>query len=131
MHYLGLYGMPRRIPMYPLMYLNLNQLCSAGATVSFLSAILFFFICFKFLYSDNSACVPFNFSFFNINYNFFNLSKFNSFSLFIFFDLIFINIFYLQPASFNGFVYYNLHIEALYLLLGVFGSVILIYALSV
>ena len=63
--------------------------------------------------------------------DFFNLSKFNSFSLFIFFDLIFINIFYLQPASFNGFVYYNLHIEALYLLLGVFGSVILIYALSV
>ena len=42
MHYLGLAGMPRRIPDYPVIYEFFNMISSIGAFISFISLILFF-----------------------------------------------------------------------------------------
>lgn len=46
MHFLGLAGMPRRIPDYPDAFTGWNQVCSAGAFLSFTSTMLFFYIVF-------------------------------------------------------------------------------------
>jgi cytochrome c oxidase subunit 1 len=43
-HFLGLAGMPRRIPDYPDEFMNWNFISSIGSYVSFLSALLFLFI---------------------------------------------------------------------------------------
>ena len=53
MHFLGLAGMPRRIPAYPAMYENLNYLCSVGATISFFSVFLFIFLVCRFFYIND------------------------------------------------------------------------------
>jgi len=44
MHFLGLAGMPRRIPDYPDAYAGWNAIASFGSYVSALSALLFFYI---------------------------------------------------------------------------------------
>jgi heme/copper-type cytochrome/quinol oxidase subunit 1 len=42
MHYLGVAGMPRRIPDYPDAYFIFNWISSCGALVSLISLIVFF-----------------------------------------------------------------------------------------
>jgi heme/copper-type cytochrome/quinol oxidase subunit 1 len=44
MHFLGLSGMPRRIPDYPDAFSGWNGVASLGSYISALSAVLFFYI---------------------------------------------------------------------------------------
>jgi len=53
MHFLGLAGMPRRIPDYPDAFAEWNAVASLGSLVSVVSALLFFYILYKTL-TENS-----------------------------------------------------------------------------
>lgn len=47
MHFLGLAGMPRRIPDYALQYTDLNQICSVGAFILGIGQLVFLYIIIK------------------------------------------------------------------------------------
>jgi cytochrome c oxidase subunit 1 len=55
MHFLGLAGMPRRIPDYPDAYSGWNAICSYGSYLSLIGALLFVYIVFATL-TGNSEC---------------------------------------------------------------------------
>jgi len=55
MHFLGLAGMPRRIPDYPDAFADWNLICTFGSNLSIISALLFFYIVYKTLTSDVQA----------------------------------------------------------------------------
>ena len=44
MHFLGLAGMPRRIPDYPCALEEWNSICSFGSLISIFGALLFFYV---------------------------------------------------------------------------------------
>jgi len=46
MHFLGIAGMPRRIPDYPDAFTDFNQIASYGSYLSAFSALFFFYIVF-------------------------------------------------------------------------------------
>lgn len=50
MHFLGLNGMPRRIPDYPDAYLTLNIVCSFGSLLSLVSLVVFLFLVYDILF---------------------------------------------------------------------------------
>jgi len=52
MHFLGLAGMPRRIPDYPDAFADWNLICSFGSNLSVISAFLFFYILYATITSD-------------------------------------------------------------------------------
>jgi cytochrome c oxidase subunit 1 len=54
MHFLGMNGMPRRIPDYPDSYQNLNTLCSLGSLISISSLVVFLIIVKNLLNNKNS-----------------------------------------------------------------------------
>jgi len=47
MHFLGVAGMPRRIPDYPDAYFIFNKIASWGSYISALSSLFFFYIVFE------------------------------------------------------------------------------------
>jgi cytochrome c oxidase subunit 1 len=53
MHFLGLAGMPRRIPDYPDAFAGWNSVASLGSLISVISALLFFYILYKTLTEHN------------------------------------------------------------------------------
>jgi len=52
MHFLGLAGMPRRIPDYPDAFADWNLICSFGSNLSIISALLFFYIVYATITGD-------------------------------------------------------------------------------
>ena len=93
MHFLGLAGMPRRIPDYPDMYWFWNYLSSVGSLVSVIGVFVFFYLLWD-SYSSNSLFVQVNNSYYVIILNrfFFNRVPNVSFSKI---HLYFINIIFL------------------------------------
>jgi cytochrome c oxidase subunit 1 len=59
MHFLGLAGMPRRIPDYPDAYFNWNLIASFGSYISIISAVFFFYVVFITLVYGKPAVSPF------------------------------------------------------------------------
>jgi heme/copper-type cytochrome/quinol oxidase subunit 1 len=55
MHFLGLAGMPRRIPDYPSAYAGWNSIASYGSYISLLSTLFFFYVMYKTLTGDNKC----------------------------------------------------------------------------
>jgi heme/copper-type cytochrome/quinol oxidase subunit 1 len=53
MHFLGLAGMPRRIPDYPDAFADWNAICSFGSNLSVVSTLLFFYIVYATLTGDD------------------------------------------------------------------------------
>jgi cytochrome c oxidase subunit 1 len=47
MHFLGLAGMPRRIPDYALQYTDFNQICTIGAFIFGFAQLIFLYIILK------------------------------------------------------------------------------------
>jgi heme/copper-type cytochrome/quinol oxidase subunit 1 len=47
MHFLGLAGMPRRIPDYPDMYSFWNFICTIGSNITFIGTLLFVRLAFR------------------------------------------------------------------------------------
>ena len=52
MHFLGLAGMPRRIPDYPDAFAGWNAIASYGSYLSVFGAVVFFYVVYKTLTSD-------------------------------------------------------------------------------
>jgi len=57
MHFLGLAGMPRRVPDYPDSFSSWNSISSFGSYISIISALLFFFIVFETLTNGKQISV--------------------------------------------------------------------------
>jgi cytochrome c oxidase subunit 1 len=55
MHFLGLAGMPRRIPDYALQFANFNAIASVGAFIFGFSQLLFVYIVFRTIYRGKPA----------------------------------------------------------------------------
>jgi len=47
MHFLGVAGMPRRIPDYPDAYFTFNKIASWGSYISAISSLFFFYVVFE------------------------------------------------------------------------------------
>jgi cytochrome c oxidase subunit I len=56
MHLLGIAGMPRRIPDYPVMYTKLNTICSVGSLISLAGVIIWFYIIYEALVISQRKC---------------------------------------------------------------------------
>jgi heme/copper-type cytochrome/quinol oxidase subunit 1 len=52
MHFLGLAGMPRRIPDYPDAFAGWNAIASYGSYVSIFSSVFFFYVVYRTLTGD-------------------------------------------------------------------------------
>ena len=53
-HFLGVAGMPRRVPDYPDAYYTFNKISSWGSYISAISAIFFFYLVFEALTSKST-----------------------------------------------------------------------------
>jgi heme/copper-type cytochrome/quinol oxidase subunit 1 len=55
MHFLGVAGMPRRIPDYPDAFMTFNKLASWGSYVSAISSLFFFFVVYEAISSSRKV----------------------------------------------------------------------------
>jgi heme/copper-type cytochrome/quinol oxidase subunit 1 len=55
MHFLGIAGMPRRIPDYPDLYAELNVFCSIGSLISFVGVLIWFYVVYN-AFSNKIVC---------------------------------------------------------------------------
>ena len=55
MHFLGLAGMPRRIPDYPDVYTSWNVVASIGSIISFIGVIFFMYVVYRLLVDEELA----------------------------------------------------------------------------
>ena len=55
MHFLGVAGMPRRIPDYPDAFLTFNKMASWGSYISALSSLFFFYTVYEALSSNRKV----------------------------------------------------------------------------
>nr|YP_009317221.1 cytochrome c oxidase subunit 1 [Palpitomonas bilix]YP_009317264.1 cytochrome c oxidase subunit 1 [Palpitomonas bilix]BAV82389.1 cytochrome c oxidase subunit 1 [Palpitomonas bilix]BAV82432.1 cytochrome c oxidase subunit 1 [Palpitomonas bilix] len=60
MHFLGLAGMPRRIPDYPDAYAGWNFVASIGSTINVVSLLFFFYVLFVTLTNEKNRCTANN-----------------------------------------------------------------------
>jgi cytochrome c oxidase subunit 1 len=60
MHFLGLAGMPRRIPDYPTIFYGWNHLASIGAYASVTGIVLFLFMVITTFYKTVSTSVVYS-----------------------------------------------------------------------
>jgi heme/copper-type cytochrome/quinol oxidase subunit 1 len=58
MHFLGLAGMPRRIPDYPDAYSGWNSIASYGSYISGVAALFFFYVVYDTLANGEKAENP-------------------------------------------------------------------------
>jgi cytochrome c oxidase subunit 1 len=58
MHFLGLAGMPRRIPDYPDAYIKWNLVCSLGSFLSVIATCLFLYIIYNVFMSETKIILP-------------------------------------------------------------------------
>ncbi len=63
MHFLGLAGMPRRIPDYPDVYIFWNKVSSVGSMISLIGVFLFSFIIFNIFRGSNGKWTLINWNF--------------------------------------------------------------------
>jgi len=55
MHFLGLAGMPRRIPDYPDAFADWNWICSLGSNLSIVSTLVFFYVVYDVMTCDDQS----------------------------------------------------------------------------
>ena len=60
MHFLGVAGMPRRIPDYPDAFITFNKMASWGSYISAISSLFFFFVVYE-AFSSNRKVKKFYF----------------------------------------------------------------------
>jgi heme/copper-type cytochrome/quinol oxidase subunit 1 len=60
MHFLGLAGLPRRVPDYPSGYEYWNSIMTYGSILTFLSLILLFYLIFSTLISPSLSSIHSN-----------------------------------------------------------------------
>ena len=100
MHFLGLAGMPRRIPDYPSIYAFWNFVCSVGSLLSVLSIFIFFIL--LYLLFDSSFYKVHRTYLADISERFFFLSfflffwKIATFFLWVTWRVIFLNFVFFQ-----------------------------------
>lgn len=58
MHFLGLAGMPRRIPDYALQFTNFNQICTVGAFIFGIAQLLFLYVIISCCFSKRKPYLP-------------------------------------------------------------------------
>ena len=57
MHWLGISGMPRRIPDYPDMYSGWNFICTVGSYINVFGLFVFFFLLFLLIFNRNRKAI--------------------------------------------------------------------------
>jgi cytochrome c oxidase subunit 1 len=119
MHFLGIAGMPRRVPDYPDIYWAWNYISSVGSLVSVFGVLVFFWIVYELIFKNNLIFQACNRVYFFGKLNIYKKSKeFYIFFKYNFFDVensnylhVFLDSYMLINLWKEYFVEYNLYIK--------------------